>query len=285
LSSLLVAYTGDSSARTISQVQPVKFASMEALYEGKTNAGLVAFGLLKDSEKKFGKRTVKDFAVKIEIPSLLSVLTGGDKDAYVPGIKDQLEGNADRKIMAIPEKMERGKYAQDVLQRYNRARLTKDKEQIESIKGIFNDKDFQTNYFRYFGYASVLSPEDVIPNVSVAFYSFHLMVTLGFIFLLIFAMALYFLIRGEIEVKRWFLWIALLSLPLTYIASELGWILAEVGRQPWIIQDLMHVSGGVSHIKTGSVITTFVLFAVLFTGLLISEISIMLKQIKTGPRH
>jgi len=121
--------------------------------------------------------------------------------------------------------------------------------------------------------------------VSVTFYSFHLMVMLGFIFLLIFAMALYFLFRDEIADKRWFLWTALFSLPLPYIASELGWILTEVGRQPWIIQDLMHVSGGVSQIKTGSVITTFILFAVLFTGLLISEISIMIKQIKTGPRH
>jgi len=285
LSSLLVAFTGDSSARTISQVQPVKFASMEALYEGKTNAGLVAFGFLKDSDKKIGSKTVKDFAIKIEIPGLLSVLTGGDKDAYVPGLKDHIDGNVERKIMATPEKMERGKYALGVLQLYSRARMTKDKEQIESIKGIFNDKDFQTNYFRYFGYASVLSPEDVIPNVSVTFYSFHLMVMLGFIFLLIFAMALYFLFRDEIADKRWFLWIVLFSLPLPYIASELGWILTEVGRQPWIIQDLMNVSGAVSQIKTGSVITTFILFAVLFTGLLISEISIMIKQIKTGPRH
>ena len=75
------------------------------------------------------------------------------------------------------------------------------------------------------------------------------------------------------------------SIPLPYIASELGWVLAEVGRQPWIIQDLMSVSNGVSQISSGSVITTFILFSVLFTVLLISEISIMVKQIKTGPKH
>ena len=77
----------------------------------------------------------------------------------------------------------------------------------------------------------------------------------------------------------------LLSIPLPYIASELGWILTEMGRQPWIIQDLMPVSTAVSQISSGSVITTFILFAVLFTVLLISEISIMVKQIKTGPKH
>jgi cytochrome d ubiquinol oxidase subunit I len=65
----------------------------------------------------------------------------------------------------------------------------------------------------------------------------------------------------------------------------MGWVLAEMGRQPWIIQDLMPVSAAVSQIGSGSVITTFVLFAVLFTILLITEISIMIKQIKLGPKH
>ena len=87
----MVAYTGDASARTIAQVQPVKFASMEALSEGKTNAGLIAFGVLKDSEKKIGERVMKDFVFKIEIPGLLSVLTGGDRDVYVPGIADHVK--------------------------------------------------------------------------------------------------------------------------------------------------------------------------------------------------
>ena len=66
----MVAYTGDESARTISKVQPVKFASMEALYEGKSNAGLIAFGILKDSDKKIGDKKVREFAFKIQIPGL-----------------------------------------------------------------------------------------------------------------------------------------------------------------------------------------------------------------------
>jgi cytochrome d ubiquinol oxidase subunit I len=69
------------------------------------------------------------------------------------------------------------------------------------------------------------------------------------------------------------------------LASELGWVLAEAGRQPWIIQDLMSVSGAVSQIVSGSVITTFILFAVLFTILLIADVSILVKQIRTGPKH
>lgn len=82
----MVAYKGDQSVRTIVKVQPVKFAAMEALYEGKSNAGLIAVGILKDTDKKIGEKEVKDFAVKVEIPGLLSVLTGGDRETYVHGI-------------------------------------------------------------------------------------------------------------------------------------------------------------------------------------------------------
>jgi cytochrome d ubiquinol oxidase subunit I len=111
------------------------------------------------------------------------------------------------------------------------------------------------------------------------------MVILGFFFILVFAFALYYILRDKILKHRWFLWIALFAIPLPYLAGELGWILTETGRQPWIIQDLMPVSIAVSQISAGSVQTTFWLFALLFTALLIAEISIMLKQIKIGPKH
>jgi len=285
LSSLMVAYTGDESARTISKVQPVKFASMEALYEGKSNAGLIAFGVLKDTDKKIGEKAEKEFAFKIQIPGLLSVLTGGDRDSYVQGLSDHISGNEKLGLISTSEKIQNGKHARDILTSYKNARLSNDTIGIASLKGVFSDIEFQNKYFRYFGYASVDKPEDVIPNVTVSFYSFHLMVVLGFIFIMIFSAALYLLYKGTISDQKWFLWIALLSIPLPYIAGELGWLLTELGRQPWIIQDLMTVSKAVSQISTGSVITTFILFAVLFTGLLISEVSIMVKQIKTGPKH
>lgn len=285
LSSLMVAYTGDASAKTLSRVQPVKFASMEALAEGKSNAGLIAIGILKDSDRKIGERIMKDFVFRIEIPELLSVLTGGDKDIYVPGIYDHVMGNPAKGIISVSEKIERGKIARDILIDYKRARVANETAKIDSIKTLFTDKQFEDNYFRYFGYSSISKPEDVIPNVPVSFYSFHLMVILGFFFIMIFAATLFLLFKGEIARYKWFLWIALLSMPLPYIASELGWILTEVGRQPWIIQDLMPVSAAVSNIASGSVITTFILFAVLFSMLLIAEVSIMIRQIKTGPKH
>jgi cytochrome d ubiquinol oxidase subunit I len=85
------------------------------------------------------------------------------------------------------------------------------------------------------------------------------------------------------ETARWLQYITLWSIPLAYLAGQLGWIVAEVGRQPWTIQDVLPVQAAVSGLSTGNVVTTFVLFATLFTLLLIAEVTIMVKQIKKGP--
>jgi len=285
LSSFLVAYTGDTSARTLAKVQPVKFAAFEALYEGKQQAGLIAAGILRDSGKKIGDKAVNDFAFRIEIPGFLSVMTGGDRDAFVPGIYDLVNGNISQGLMSVAEKMERGKKARDLLVDFKDSKKNNDTQKAESIAAIFRDKKFNDDYFRYFGYASLEKPEDVIPGVKVSFYTFHIMVMLGFYFILVFALALFFLYKGTLLKNKWFLWVALCSILLPYVAGELGWVLAEMGRQPWIIQDLMPVTTAVSQISAGSVITTFVLFAVLFTVLLVAEVSIMIRQIKLGPKH
>lgn len=285
LSSIMVAYTGDISARTLARVQPVKFASMEALYEGKSNAGLIAFGILKNSGQTMGDNEVKEFGFNIEIPGLLSFMTGGSQDTWVAGLRDHIYGNTEKGITSVAEKMERGKKARAVLIEYQAARKQNDISKTEELKVQLTDKTFQENYFRYFGYAFLDKPEDAMPNVATSFYAFHLMVILGFFFILLFVLSLLFLYRGTLTRNKWFLWLCLLSIPLPYIAAELGWVVTEVGRQPWIIQDLMTVDSGVSQLKAGSVITTFILFAVLFTVMLIAEISIMVKQVRKGPKN
>lgn len=285
LASLMNAYTGDSSARTIAKVQPVKFAAMEALSEGKTGAGLVAFGVLKDSENKVGETAMKDFLFKIEFPGFLSILTTGDKDSFVPGITDLINGNSQYNVISFDEKKSRGVIARNALIGYKSAAKEGNIQMRDSIKSLFATQAFQDNYFRYFGYASIEKAEDTIPDISGTFYSFHMMVILGFIFIFLFVLALYFLFKDKLVQNRWFLWLCLFSIPLPYIASELGWIVAELGRQPWIIQDLMPVSTAVSNIGSGSVMATFFIFALLFTTLLIAEVSIMVKQVKNGPQH
>ena len=280
MASLFLVYTGDTSARTIAKVQPVKFAAFEALYEGTDNAGLVAAGVLKKTDEKIGDLTVRDFAFRIEIPGFLSVMTSGDKDAYVPGLKDYINGNPEMGILPAAEKIERGRYARDILFQYKRAKDAGDNQLATELRQKFDDENFIENNFRYFGYAFLNAPEDIVPNVPIAFYSFHIMVILGFFFIMLFVLTLYLVLADKLEKQRWFLKIALFSIPLPYIASELGWVVTEMGRQPWIIQDLMPVSVAVSHISAGAVQTTFWLFATLFTALLIAEVSIMVRQIK-----
>ena len=85
--------------------------------------------------------------------------------------------------------------------------------------------------------------------------------------------------------NRWILYVSLWSLPLAYIAGQAGWIVSEVGRQPWAIQDILPVQAAISSLEVSSVITTFMLFLVMFTVLLIAEVRIMVKQIKKGPEE
>ncbi len=285
ISSILVVFTGDSSARTLASAQPVKFASMEALYQGKEKAGLTIFGILSDNGDTIGKMPAYKTNARLEVPGLLSVMTTGKSTGYVPGIADLVNGNPERGILSAREMKERGTYARSVLTDYKMAKEIGDVATMDQLRAKFTDKDFVDNYFRYFGYSFFSASWEIIPSVPVLFYSFRIMVALGFLFILLFALALWYHKRNTLTKNRWFLWVALLSIPLPYIAGELGWVVSEMGRQPWIIQNLMPVNIAVSNIAAASVKTTFWIFAALFTGLLIAEISIMIRQIKTGPKE
>jgi cytochrome d ubiquinol oxidase subunit I len=111
------------------------------------------------------------------------------------------------------------------------------------------------------------------------------MVYLGVFFILLFTVVLYFSTKDKLEDQRWLLRVAIFTIPFVYLASEAGWVVAEVGRQPWVIQDLMPVMAAVSKIDATSVIITFWLFAAVFSVLLTAELMIMIKQIKIGPKE
>lgn len=109
------------------------------------------------------------------------------------------------------------------------------------------------------------------------------MVGLGSFFIVLFMVLLYLSMTNELINTRWALWITFMSIPLGFVACEAGWIVAEVGRQPWVIQDLLPTMKGVSALSPMSVQITFWAFAVLFTTLLIAEIKIMMSAIGNGP--
>lgn len=279
ISTILVAYTGDGSAFNVAQRQPMKLAAMEGLYQGKTNAGLIAFGIL-NPEKKSYNDSINPFLVKMEMPYMLSLLGYRDANAFVPGIKDILDGGyqtSNGVALSFNEKHKRGKEAISSLAGYQKAVLAKDTALAKLHKAHLKEN------YPQFGYGYIDKPEKMIPNVPIVFYSFHIMVLLGFYFILLFVLMLYFSYKKKIDKAKWLLWIGLLSIPLGYVASQLGWVVAEVGRQPWAIQDVLPLNAAISNISVNSVRITFFLFLILFTALLIAEIRIMLKQIKKGP--
>jgi cytochrome d ubiquinol oxidase subunit I len=110
------------------------------------------------------------------------------------------------------------------------------------------------------------------------------MVFLGTWFILLFILLLYFLWKKRLEERRWFLRICLWTIPLVYLTGQAGWVVAEVGRQPWVIQDLFPTLAAVSQVSARSVQTTFWIFAALFTLLLIADLMIMIRQIRIGPK-
>ncbi len=275
--SLFNLTTGDESARQVALNQPMKLAAMEGLYKGQKEAEIVAFGILDPS------KTLKDdkepFLIKFAIPGGLSLLSYHSFDAYVPGIEDIVYGNKAHHIMGAAEKMQQGKKAVTALKAYKEAKKSGNAKEAEKQRAIFEANS------KYMGYGYLTSPKQTVPNVPLTFYAFHTMVGFGTWFILLFIIILYLTMTNELHAHRWVLWAGVWSLPMGYIAQEAGWITAEVGRQPWAIQDMLPVGMATSNIASGSVMLTFWMFAILFTALLIAEVKIMATQINIGPKE
>jgi len=277
IASLFLIFSGDESAHQVALKQPVKLAAMEGLYEGKESAGIVALGML--NSKKTISNDEETFNFELEIPYALALLGYHDTTAYVPGLKDLVYGNEARGIMSAQDKMNQGKLAVRALEEYKEANKQKDALRAADARIILEEN------MKYFGYGYIKSPEDIVPPVAMTFYAFHIMVGLGGWFTVLFGILLYLSMKKEINNYRKILISAVWSIPLGYIAGEAGWVVAEVGRQPWAIQDLMPVGVAATKIATTNVMISFFMFATLFTLLLVAEITIMTKQIKIGPEE
>ncbi len=270
------ALTGDESAYVNAETQPMKLAAYEGLYKGQKNAGIVAFGIL-NHDKEPGDNQ-DPFRFEIKIPSVLSLLAKRDSGAFVAGIDDLIWGNSAENIMGVDAKMKRGKQAVVDLSAYKNALNSGDHTGAELSLTRFNVNK------GYLGYGYLDKPEDSVPPVESTFYSFHIMVFLAGFFLFIFVAFLFYSFKGGLEQKKWLLRGGVISFFLGLTASESGWVVAEVGRQPWAIQGLMPVGIGATNISAGNVKVTFFMFLAIFTLLLIAEIKIMLKQIQIGPK-
>ena len=274
---VLTMATGDSSAVKVAQAQPMKLAAMEALYDGGNGVGLTAVAAVNPFEQP-------DYAkggeppLRIAMPCGLSLLATHSLDGYVPGVNDLLNGytRADgKREPSAEEKMQRGRKAIATLAEYRKLKAANpgDKQLPRLAAQLKEDMP-------YFGYGYIKDRAELVPYIPVNFYAFRVMVGVGTLLLLFFLVIGHVAWRRDVAgSRRWLHWAAIAMLPLAYIASEAGWIVAELGRQPWAIQDMMPTLAAVSDISTGSVALTFFIFLVLFTVLLVAELRIMCKVI------
>jgi cytochrome d ubiquinol oxidase subunit I len=124
---------------------------------------------------------------------------------------------------------------------------------------------------------------DTVPRVAPLFWAFRLMVGLGFFFILLTAVFFWLSARRKLDAHRWLLKVAVWSIPLPWIAAELGWVVAEVGRQPWVIEGVLPTAVAVSNLGASTVLLTIAGFVAIYTVLLVIEMKLMLKAIRKGP--
>jgi len=271
--SLSVVVLGDESGYTVSENQKMKLAAIEAMWETEPPpASFTAFGL-PDVEER-----TTHFA--IHIPWVMGIIGTRSLDGVLPGIKELVE-DADRRIR-------NGLVAYDALQKLHANR---------------NDAQARADFEAHksdLGYALLLkrSLEDprkatdadigkaatsTIPNVPVLFWAFRLMVGCGLWFIALFAFSFWLSARRELDRHRWYLKAALFSLPLPWIAAELGWIVAEYGRQPWAIEGVLPTALGVSSVSVAQVATSLAGFVIFYSALAIVDAVLMAKYARRGP--
>lgn len=255
-----VMLSGDKSGIHVAEYQPMKLAAAEGLMDGGTRA---PFSIVPG----------------VEVPGVLSILATHDIDGYVPGINNLLDGytTPDGTVhLSATDKIMRGKTA---LQAFSDYRQLKESDPVAAAAARATLEE----NVQYFGYGYIDSPEELIPPVPMVYWAFRVMVGLGSFLLLLMIVVLWAERKGRIQEMKWLQWVSLHSIPLVYMAGQAGWIVAEVGRQPWTIEGLLPVKAAISSVSVGAVQTTFFLFVAIFTLFLAIELRILIKAIKQGP--
>ena len=255
-----VMLSGDSSAVHVAEYQPMKLAAAEGLENG-------------------GERAPFSIVPGVEVPGVLSVLATHDINGYVPGINNLLDGYTTPDGEVFPsaeEKMERGKRAIEAFGNYRKLSGSNPAAAAEARRVL--DENVE-----YFGYGYIDSRQELVPPVGLVYWSFRVMVGLGGALLLLMCVVLWAEYKKRLTSMTWLQWAALLSIPLVYVAGQAGWIVAEVGRQPWVIEGLLPVKAAVSSVSVAAVQTTFFIFVAIFTLFLVIELRILTNAIKKGP--
>ncbi|MDV7103880.1 cytochrome ubiquinol oxidase subunit I [Vibrio sp. TH_r3] len=270
---LSVIILGDESGYELGDVQKVKLAAIEA--EWHTEEAPAAFTVigLPNQEKQH-----TDFAIKI--PYAMGIIATRSLDKEVTGLSDlKLEHE---------ERIRNGMIAYDLLQKLRSGDKTP--ENMQAFDDIKDDLGYGLLLKRYTDDVVDATEEqikaaadDSIPTVWPLFFSFRIMVGIGFAMLFIFGAAFVQTCRQKITQKQWVLKAAMYGIPLPWIAIELGWFVAEYGRQPWAVGEILPVDVAVSGLTTGQLWASLFAILALYTVFLIVEVYLMVTFARKGP--
>jgi cytochrome d ubiquinol oxidase subunit I len=271
--SLSVVVLGDESGYNVSENQKMKLAAIEAMWETEPPpASFTVFGF-----PDIDKRTTH---AAIEIPWLMGLIGTRSTDTPMPGINDLVNDAARRIKNGLPAYDAMLKLRRDPTDATARADFdahSADLGYALLLKKFIDDPRQATP-------AEIeLAANSTIPNVPVLFWSFRIMVACGFYFIALFAAAFYFASKRQLDRRPRFLRIVLWSLPLPWIAAELGWIVAEYGRQPWAIEGVLPTNLGVSSVSITQVLLSLGGFVLFYSTLAVIDAWLMTKYARKGP--
>jgi len=268
-----VIVLGDESGYTVSESQKTKLAAIEAMWKThEAPAPFTLFALPDDA--------TRSNHAEVQIPYVMGLLGTRSVTKVLPGI-DQIEAENTKRVQS-------GIVAVGALERLRKNANDADARTLfEQHKA---DLGFGLLLKKYLVDVSQATPEqiaqavrDTIPHVAPLFWSFRLMVALGFAFFLMFTLALYFAFKDKFANKRWLLRWAVIFIPTPWIAAELGWFVAEYGRQPWSIYGVLPTHLSVSSLTAGAVYGSLAGFVGFYTVLLVAEMYLMVKFARLGP--
>ena len=270
---LSVIILGDESGYEIGDVQKTKLAAIEAEWHTEpAPAAFTLFGLPNQAEQR------TDYAVKI--PYVMGIIATRSLDTEVTGIKDLIKQHEVRirngiKAYALLEKLRSGEKTPENLAAFNQHKQDLGYGLLlkKYTPAVVDASEAQIKQ----------AALDTIPNVATVFWSFRLMVASGFLMLGLFICAFWASARKNEEKKRWLLKWALYSLPLPWIAAQTGWLVAEHGRQPWSIAEVLPVHLSTSTISAADVWGSLLALLAFYSVLLVIEMYLMIKFARLGP--
>jgi cytochrome d ubiquinol oxidase subunit I len=268
-----VIVLGDESGYEVGQIQKVKLATMEAAWDTEPPpASFTIFG--------FPDQEARTTRGEIKVPWLGGLIVTRSLDRPIKGVK-QLVAESEVRI-------EKGMRAFGLLQKLRAGDASP--ALLQEFNSLKQHLGYGLLLKRYTPNVTDATPEqihraalDTIPNVGVMFWSFRIMVGLGFYMLALIAVAFYFCAKREFDRKRWLLKLIVFSMPAPWIAAELGWIVAEYGRQPWSIGEVLPTLLASSTLSTWDLIGSISAIVMLYTAFMIAAAYLMVKYVRLGP--